>query len=57
MHADTRHHGANTQVLREQSDYVCMVCLEARRDGHRLGVNLGSAETVRSTELSGRKST
>jgi hypothetical protein len=33
------------------------VCPEARRDGHHLGVNLGSAETVRSTEMSGTKST
>jgi hypothetical protein len=56
MHADTRHHGANTQFLREQSDFVCMVCPEAKRDGHRLGVNLGSAETVCSTEMSGTKS-
>jgi hypothetical protein len=56
MHADTRHHGANTQFLREQSDFVCMVCPEAKRDRHRLGVNLGSAETVCSTEMSGTKS-
>jgi hypothetical protein len=40
-----------THALRQSGMNFCMVCPEARRDGNHLGVNLGSAETVRTPEI------